>query len=499
MPVPQVVIVGRPNVGKSSLLNWLAGRRISIVDDQAGVTRDRVTYLMEHGNRFFELVDTGGIGIVDCDDLTKEIEGQIEQAIESADVILFVVDARAGIVPLDEEVARRLRYSEKPIILVANKVDAESLEPQADEFYRFGRGKMVKVSCLQNRNQDDLMRLILERLPAEELASAEPSDPVMKMAIVGRRNTGKSTFVNTLAQAERMIVSEIAGTTRDSVDVRFDLDGKTFIAIDTPGLRRSKSVRTDLDFYSTHRAQRSIRRADVSLLFFDCSQRLSKVDKQLCKYISDNYKPCIFVVNKWDKLYGQMPTEKWVEYLRESFSSMGHVPIAFITGQTGKNVKALLNHAMMLFKQSLERVSTAQLNKVVKAALDNHPPPMHGMLRPKIYFATQVSVQPPTLVLMCNEPQAFTPSYRRYLLTFFRDHLPFGETPIKVYLQKRVRAEEADRGGPERIQKPRKKASSDSVLDDDDDMETAFHHEDDFPLETGDYAGVEEIPYDDEQ
>ena len=237
---------------------------------------------------------------------------------------------------------------------------------------------------------------------------APPEEPVMKVAIVGRRNTGKSTFVNTLAKAERMIVSEVPGTTRDSVDVRFELDGKTFIAIDTAGVRRHKSIRTDIDFYSFHRAQRSIRRADVVLLFFDCTQRLSKVDKQLCKYIADQYKPCIFVVNKWDLLYGQMPTERWVDYLRDTFPTMWHVPIAFITGQTGKNVKALLNHAQMLFKQSLERVThgaarTGWCGRRWKSTRRR----MHGILRPKIFYATQVGVQPPTIVLICNEPKAF--------------------------------------------------------------------------------------------
>ncbi|WP_254511938.1 ribosome biogenesis GTPase Der [Anatilimnocola floriformis] len=446
MPVPQVVIVGRPNVGKSSLLNWLAGRRISIVDDQAGVTRDRIVYLMEAGGRFFELVDTGGIGIEDCDNLTKEVEAQIEAGIESADVVLFVVDTRSGLLPLDEEVARRLRYIDKPIILVANKADSENLDPQADEFYKLGRGKMIKVSTQQNRHQEELLRMILERLPEQTHEEEEVGEPEMKMAIVGRRNTGKSTFVNTLARAERCIVSEVPGTTRDSVDVRFELDGKTFMAIDTPGLKRSRSVKTDIDFYSSHRAQRSIRRADVVLLFFDCSQRLSKVDKQLCKYIADNYKPCIFVVNKWDLLYGQMPTEKWVDYLRDTFSTMWHVPIAFITGQTGKNVKALLNHAQMLFKQSLQRVTTAKLNSLLREALEKHPAPMQGIVRPKIYFGTQVSTQPPTIVLMCNEPGAFTPSYRRYLLGYLRDHLDFGEVPIKLYLQRR---EQKLRGRPD--------------------------------------------------
>ena len=445
MPLPQVVIVGRPNVGKSSLLNWLAGRRIAIVDDKEGVTRDRVAYLMEEHNRFFEVVDTGGVGIVDDDNLSKEVEQQIEMAIESADLILFVVDTRAGILPMDEEVARRLRYVDKPILLVANKSDHEGLDSQADDFLQLRRGKLIRVSTRENRNRSVLIKMIVNRLPAaaeDEARSAE--EPVMKVAIVGRRNTGKSTFVNTLAKAERMIVSEVPGTTRDSVDVRFEMDGRTFMAIDTPGLKRTKSIRTDIDFYSTHRAQRSIRRADVVLLFFDCTQRLSKVDKQLCHYIAEQFKPCIFVVNKWDLLYGQMPTERWVSYLRDNFPTMWHVPIAFITGQTGKNVKALLNHAQMLFKQSLDRVKTSELNRLIRAALENHPPPMHGMMRPKIYYATQVGTQPPTIVLVCNEPNAFQPDYRRYLLGVLRDYLKFGEIPIKLYLKKRAPRDKKD-------------------------------------------------------
>jgi len=444
MSVPQVVIVGRPNVGKSSLLNWLAGRRISIVDNQAGVTRDRVAHLLEHNARFFELIDTGGIGIEDADNLTKQIEQQIESALDTADVILFVVDAISGIVSLDEDVGRRLRYLDKPVILVVNKTDHEQLDIAADDFYKLGRGKMVKVSVLQNRGKAELLGEIHRRLPANVMFEAPPEEPLMKVAIVGRRNTGKSTFVNTLAQAERMIVSEVPGTTRDSVDVRFELDGKPFMAIDTAGIRRHKSIRTDIDFYSFHRAQRSIRRADVVLMFFDCTQRLSKVDKQLCKYIADEYRPCIFVVNKWDLLYGQMPTERWVDYLRDTFPTMWHMPIAFVTGQTGKNVKALLNHAQNLFKQSLERVHTSHLNKLVRAALVKNPPPLQGILRPKIYYATQVGIQPPTLVLMCNQPKAFTQQYRRYLLSILRDNLAFGEVPIKMYLQARRREDSRD-------------------------------------------------------
>ncbi len=440
MGVPQVVIVGRPNVGKSSVFNWLVGLRIAIVDPTAGVTRDRVTQLVNVDGRFVELVDTGGIGIVDSDDLSEHIEEQIQVAIDSADVVLLVVDTRAGLMPLDREVTRRLRYLTAPILLLANKTDHEGLDPQADEFYSLGR-KLMRVSTKQNLGKEELLEALAERLPEPSDDDESPADIAMKVAIVGRRNTGKSTLVNTLVKAERMIVSEVPGTTRDSVDVRFELDGKVFTAIDTPGFRRSKSVSTDVDFYSSHRAQRSIRRADVVLLFFDASQRISKVDKQLCDYIAQEYRPCIFVVNKWDLLVGSMPTEKWVTYLRDTFRTMWHVPIAFVTGQTGKNVKAMLNHAQMLFKQSRSRITTGRLNKLVRAALEHNPPPMHRNRRPKIYYATQVAGQPPTIVLFCNNPGALSQPYRRYLLGVFRDRLEFGEVPIKLYLRRRERSD----------------------------------------------------------
>jgi GTP-binding protein len=443
MGIPQIVIVGRPNVGKSSVFNWLAGRRVAIVDPTSGVTRDRITHLMEIHDRFVELVDTGGMGVVDQDDLGADVERQIQVAIDSADVVLFVVDSREGLVPLDEEVAKRLRYVTVPVLCVANKTDNEKLRPQADEFYRLGR-KVLAVSALNNRGKGELIGEIARRLPEADDEEESPSEPTMRVAIVGRRNTGKSTLVNTLAEAERMIVSELAGTTRDSVDVRFELDGQAFVAIDTPGFRRAKSVSTDIDFYSTHRAKRSIRRADVVLLFFDASQRISKVDKQLCDYIAQEYKPCIFVVNKWDQMAASMPTEKWVTYLRDTFRTMWHVPIAFITGKTGKNVKAMLNHAQMLFKQSRSRITTSQLNQLVRAALDHNPPPLSRNQRPKIYYATQVASQPPTIVLFCNYPQSLSQSYQRYLLGVFRDRLEFGEVPIKLYLRKRERTDTRD-------------------------------------------------------
>lgn len=450
MAIPQVVIVGRPNVGKSSLFNWLVGKRVAIVDPTAGVTRDRVTQLVQVydkfmvQDRFVELVDTGGIGINDVDNLTTHIEEQINYALESASVVLLVVDTRSGVTSLDEEVARRLRYVNVPVFIVANKADTSELERLAHEFYRFGR-KVIAVSAEQFRNREELIDAICEKLPppvaGDEVMAPEP---VMKLAIVGRRNVGKSTLVNTLAKAERMIVSEVPGTTRDSVDVRFELDGKPFIAIDTPGFRRKQSIDTNVDFYGTHRAQRSIRRADVVLMFFDATERISKVDKQLVDYIAQQYKPCILVVNKWDLLAGATPMEKWVAYLRDTFRTMWYAPIAFITGQTGKNVKALLNHSQNMHKQSLSRVPTAQLNRLIQGAIERNPPPLAGTRRPKIYFGTQVAVQPPTLVLFCNDPGAISKQYQRYLLGVFRDYLSFGEVPIKLYLRQR----EAGAGGP---------------------------------------------------
>ncbi len=439
MSLPQVVIVGRPNVGKSSLFNWLARRRLAIVDPTAGVTRDRMTHTLCERDRYFDVVDTGGIGIVDADDLSDHVESQIETAIHSADLVLFVVDAQSSVMPLDEEVARRLRPVSAPVILVANKVDHESIELHANEFFRLGYGQPLGTSTKQNRGRDELVRALVEQLPEETSDNVtELDEPIMKLAIVGRRNVGKSTFVNALAHDERMIVSEVPGTTRDSVDVRFDMDDKAFIAIDTPGLTRRKAIKTDLMFYSTHRAHRSVRRADVVLLFFDAAQPIAHTDKQIWSTILEEHKPCFFVVNKWDLYAGAVATEEWAQYLRDTFPSQSHVPIAFITAKTGKNVKTLVNHAQMLFRQARERIATATLNKIVRAALERNPPPLSSMHRlPKIYYATQVGVQPPTIVLVCNEPTAFGEPYRRYLLNALRDQLPFAEVPIKMLMRKR--------------------------------------------------------------
>jgi GTP-binding protein len=427
-------------VGKSSLFNALAGRRIAIVDRTAGVTRDRVSTLVKTGDRFFELVDTGGMGIRDVDNLTTQVERQIETAIDEADVILFVVDGRQGLTSLDQQVAARLRYVTKPIVLVANKCDTPEIDPQAAEFYKLGRGKLICVSAQQKRGLPELLQLIQERLPADE--EQPPPDQVhLKLAVVGRRNTGKSTFINSLAESERMIVSEVPGTTRDSVDIRFERDGKTFIAIDTAGVRRKSSLQDDIEFYSIARAERSIRRADVVLLFFDPRTRVSKVDKQLADYILQQHKPAVFVVNKWD-LMVPMPTSKFGNYLRGVFPSLDFVPIAFITAKSGRNIYAVLNLAQNLHKQASARVSTGDLNRVLREAMSQQAPPLRQNRRPKIYYATQVASNPPTLVLFTNGPELFDNTYQRFLLKSMRDRLNFADVPIKLYLRRKRRGEQ---------------------------------------------------------
>ncbi len=440
MTVPVVAIVGRPNVGKSSLFNWLAGRRIAIVDPTAGVTRDRISALVPVDSRYVELVDTGGIGIADVDNLTEDIERQIATALDQAHIILFVVDGRAGILGLDEEVARRLRHIDKPIVCVANKCDTESLDPQAAEFYKLGFGKVVCVSAQQNRNRAELMRLIEKKLPAAEELEA-PKDVALKLAIVGRRNTGKSTFINSLAQSERVIVSEVPGTTRDSIDVRFERDGLTFLAIDTAGVRKKKSLQNDIEFYSLARAERSIRRADVVLLFLDAAQRIGKVDKQLAEYILDQHKPAIFVVNKWD-LMTPTPTSKMGNYIRATFPSLDFVPIAFVTAKSGKNVHTVLNLAQHIHKQACARVSTGDLNRVLRQALEASPPPLRQNRRPKVFYATQAGSNPPTIILFTNGPELFDNTYQRYLLKTIRDQLHFNDVPIRLHLRRRSRMDQ---------------------------------------------------------
>lgn len=446
MTLPLVAIVGRPNVGKSSLLNMLARQRISIVDPRAGITRDRVSAVIEQDDRYIELVDTGGIGMVDDDQLEAHVEHQIRFAIDRADLVLFVTDVFDGLTPMEQTIAEALRKLEKPVILVANKADSPTAEPQAAEFARLGFGMPMCVSALHGLGRADLMDRILRTLG--DAAGEEPPPPVMKLAIVGKRNAGKSTLVNALAGEERMIVSEVPGTTRDAVDVRFEKDGRSFIAIDTAGVRKKNKMQ-DVDFYSYTRALSAIRRADVVMLLIDSTVPIGEVDLKLCRAVLDEYKPVVITINKWDLARERATAEDYGDYLTKVMPLMDYAPITFMTATEGKNVDAAVDVALSLHKQAHTRVTTGRLNAALETLLAGRDPaPKSGQRSVKIYYATQVGVAPPTFVFFCNDPELVTENYRRYMENRLREILPVPEVPLRLMFRPRgTGARREERGG----------------------------------------------------
>jgi GTP-binding protein len=441
MALPVVAIVGRPNVGKSSLLNLLARQRVSIVDPRAGITRDRVSAVAEHGGRYLELIDTGGVGVVDDDHLEQHVERQIEIAIEQADAVIFVTDIHAGIAALDQRVAERLRRLRKPVVLVANKADDPRHAAQAAELIRLGYGEALPVSALEGHGRTDLMERLLRDL-GETFQRDEPQEPIMKLAIVGKRNAGKSTLVNALAGEPRMIVSEVPGTTRDAVDVRFERDGRAFVAIDTAGVRKRRSM-GDVDFYSYTRALASIRRADVVMHLIDATVPVSEVDLKLARSVLDHYKPVLLVVNKWDLVGEQASAEQYTEYLQRTLSMLPFAPVAFITARTRRKVEAAVDTALGLYRQAGTRVTTGTLNRAVRQILAARGPSAARGVKPvRIYYATQIETHPPTIVCFCNDPALVSDNYRRYMESRLREALPFREVPIRLVFRARLRSGE---------------------------------------------------------
>lgn len=430
MELPLVVIVGRPNVGKSSLLNMLAREQISIVDPRAGITRDRVTALIEHDRGWFELIDTGGIGMVDDQQLDDHVHQQIDFAIDRANVVLFVVDVLQGLTPLDKEIAQRLRKLDLPVILIANKADHHTHEHDAAVLERLGFGPALTASALHSYGRDAIFERIFEHLP--ESTGEPPKLPAMKLAIVGKRNAGKSTLVNALAGEDRMIVSEIAGTTRDAVDVKFEKDGRRFVAIDTAGVRKRKSM-GDIDFYSYVRAEKSIKRADVVMHLIDAEVPVSEVDLKLASTVRDEYKPYMIVINKWDLVKGRASAEEFGDYLTQIMPIYNYAPITFVTAKTGKNIDAAVDVALGLYKQTNIRVTTSQLNKALELVIAQRgPSAKHGTKPVKIYYGTQVSTAPPAIVFSCNRAESVTENYRRFMENRLRELLPFREVPMRL-------------------------------------------------------------------
>jgi GTP-binding protein len=436
MALPVVAIIGRPNVGKSSLLNALAGQMISIVEPTAGVTRDRVSTILGRDKQFFELVDTGGYGIVDSDRLENHIEQQIHQAIESANLVLFMVDIRDGVVPLDEKIARLLRKNDLDIIGVANKADTAKMFPAAGEFSRLGFGEFMCISAKNNLNKEVLLDTIFDKLA--HLETDKPKEPAMKIAIVGKRNAGKSTLVNAMVGSERVIVSETPGTTRDAVDVRFEKDGKTIIAIDTAGVRKKSRMADSIEFYSYVRATHSIKRADVVLFLIDAAVPVSQVDKKLAKFIAEEYKSCIIVVNKWDLAKNLATTGDYKEYLTKLLPGLKYAPLAFTTATQSKNVQSALDLAAEIFKQTMTWIPTTRLNKAFEMIKKEKSGTSKGGKKglPKIYYATQVAVNPVTMLMFVNKPELFEENYRRFIVNRLRSILPIDEVPIRLFARK---------------------------------------------------------------
>jgi GTP-binding protein len=436
MALPVVAIIGRPNVGKSSLLNALAGRMISIVEPTAGVTRDRVSTIIEAGGRYFELVDTGGYGIVDSDELSDHIEHQIHQGIASANLILFVVDVRDGITPLDKTIAEMLRKTELDVMCVANKADNAKFFSQAGEFTRLGFGDAICISATNNINKSILVEQVVEKL--SHLPEEMPEEAVMKLAVIGKRNAGKSTFINAIAGQERVIVSEVPGTTRDAVDVRFEKDGQTFLAIDTAGVRKKSKMENDIEFYSYARAVRSIRRAGIVLFLIDATLKISQVDKKLAGLISEEHKACIFVINKWDLAMDRANVDDYREYLDISLPGLRYAPIAFTTASEGKNVQSVLDLSTEIFKQATMKIPTPTLNKAIEAiTVERVGTPRKRGGSPKIYYATQVATLPITILLFVNKPEFFDDNYLRFASNRLREMLDIEEVPIRLLVRAR--------------------------------------------------------------
>ncbi len=428
MALPVVAIIGRPNVGKSSLLNALAGERISIVEPTAGVTRDRISTFIARDNQYIELIDTGGYGIVDADLLSEHIEQQILKAIESASLVLFMVDIRDGLVPLDKQIAQLLHKHGLDVIGVANKADSAKMFAAAAEFAGLGFGEFLCISAKNNLNKAVLLDRIFEKLA--DLKTSRPAEPVMKLAIVGKRNVGKSTLLNAIVGSERVIVSETPGTTRDAVDVRFEKDGKTITVIDTAGIRKKGKMADSVEFYSYVRVTDSIRRADVVLFLIDATEPVSQVDKKLAGFITEQYKSCIIVINKWDLAKDSAVTSDYEQYLTKKLPGLSYAPIAFTTATSKKNIQSVLDLTAEIFKQTATRISTAKLNKVFEAIKSERVGSAKG--RPRIYYATQIATRPVTIVIFVNDPKLFDNNYRRFIINRLRELLATAEVPIRL-------------------------------------------------------------------
>ncbi len=437
MARPVVAIVGRPNVGKSTLFNKLIGKRLSIVDDKPGVTRDRIYGDCEWLGKHMLLVDTGGIEPYSNDVILSQMRQQAQIAIESADVIVFIVDQKCGVVASDEEVAAMLQKSGKPIVLCVNKCDTIGAPPpEFYEFYNLGLGDPVPVSAAHGSGTGDLLDEVLKYLPED--IEEEEEDGTIRVAVVGRPNVGKSSLVNRISGTQRMIVSDIAGTTRDATDTIVENQYGNFIFIDTAGLRRKSKVNDAIERYSILRSQMAVERADVCVIMIDGTEGFTEQDSKVAGMAHEQGKACIIVVNKWDAVAKDGQTmDRMRKKLMNDFSFMSYAPIIFISAKTGQRLERLFELIKYVDSQNAMRISTGKLNDILAEATARVQPPTDKGKRLKIYYMTQASTRPPTFVFFVNNAELFHFSYQRYLDNQIRATFGLEGTPVKFVIRER--------------------------------------------------------------
>ncbi|MCL0091501.1 ribosome biogenesis GTPase Der [Dehalococcoidales bacterium] len=426
---PIVAIIGRQNVGKSTLLNRLAGKPIAIVADLPGTTRDRIFANVSWQGVEFIIVDTGGLEPEPKSTITQAVKAQVEIAITEADVIIFLVDVRDGVMPSDQEIADMLRQVSKPIVLVANKADNAKLETEAVEFYQLGLGEPLPISAYHGRGTAELLDRIITLLPVPSPVKAEPE--IMKVAIVGRPNVGKSMLLNAILGEVRAIVDDIPGTTRDAIDTLFDFDDQSVLLIDTAGIRRRGRLGMGVERYSVIRALRAIDRADIVLLILDATELLTAQDKHIAGYIQQAAKGIVLVINKWDLVVDKNPTE-YDRYIRSQLKFMPYAPIMYTSAKFGQGVNKLLPQVCQIYQERLKRLPTAEVNSVVQQAVATHILPRSGSKQLKVLYATQAEVNPPTFVFFVNDAKLIHFSYQRYLENKLRQAFGFVGTPFRL-------------------------------------------------------------------
>jgi GTPase len=443
---PIVAIVGRPNVGKSTLFNRLAGRRKAIVEDQPGVTRDRNYAEASYDDRPFLLIDTGGFEPAAKDRIQQQIREQVEVAIEEADVILFVMDGKESLNPTDVEIAGYLRRVTKPVFYVVNKIDGERHEGAVMDFYALGASPLYSVSAEHGRGVGEMMDEVLKSFPSA-VPEADSGKEETRVALVGRPNVGKSSLLNKLIGSPRAIVDSVPGTTRDALDTPFTRDGRQYIFIDTAGIRRKGKVSQRVEKYSAIRALKSLERCDVALILIDGFEGLTEQDARIAEFAQESGRAMILVVNKWDLVQKETNTmEEYRERIRREMKTLDYVPVLFLSALTGQRVGKIFESVDEVIAEHRKRITTGELNQWLRETTESNPPPLFRNHRVKLFYISQVTVAPPTFILFVSEPQGLEESYQRFLLRRMREEYGFQGTPLRLFLRKRGKKTGKSRG-----------------------------------------------------